>query len=533
MDVGEIGRTLAERLRDAVGERRSDAVLQISWHGRGIRAAEWLDEGPPEDPNLYVDTFGVFPPDLPHGVYEMRLRRDGSYRFSFSSDIELLTERARLVFDPDFRYPGHPVPGMPRPAGIEPTGRPTDPAVLREVGALVGEFAERYTAIMGHAPEWAPGASEEEIAAAETQIGVRLPEDLRALFRLVGEDSGETGLLSYYAHDSLETLVREYHDGLPGSCAGVSFDSPLEDTCPVFDADPPGRLKRVFRNDWWVTFGGNHGGEYLAVDLDPDIEGKPGQVLAYGDFSETPRLVGTSVAEMIEEVLKALRAGRYTLHEGDHRIEVHASFTGLPVRDPAESVRDRADPAEAIAGAEHPELVQACYLRHEGDLDLTVFESLGSLRDIGVRGAKTVTPTVTNLPLLESLTIAAEQADLEALTGHPTLWDLTLSDLTHPVDLSPLATLPNLTRLTISGLDIPAIDQLAHLPALRVLTLDANQLTRLLASGHRLPQLAALTISGRVLLPDAVEFLRQLRGADVHLQEFTGSLSAPPEPERA
>ncbi|MFB9931463.1 SMI1/KNR4 family protein [Amycolatopsis halotolerans] len=525
MDLGEIGRTLAERLRDAVGDRRSDAVLQISWRGWGARTAEWLDEEPTDDPHLHVNIFGALEADLPRGVYETRLRRDGSYRFSFSSDVDLLIERARFVFDPDFRYPGHPLPGMPRPVGIEPTGTPTDPAVLREVGALVEEFAERYTAIIGHAPDWAPGAGEEEIAAAEAQIGIRLPEELRALFRLIGRDSGETGLLSYYSHDSLERLVEEYHEGLPGSCAGVPYDSPLEDTGPVFDADPPRRLKRVFRNDWWVTFGGNHGGEYLAIDLDPDVEGRSGQVLAYGDFSETPRLVGSSVTEMIEEALQALRAGRYTLHEGDHRIEVHASFTGLPVRDPVESVRNGAAPAEAIIGIEHPELVQACYLRHDGDLDLAVFEPLGSLRDIGVRGAKTVTVTVSNLPLLESLTITAEQTDLNALSGHPTLWDLTLSGLTHPVDLTPLATLPNLTRLAVNGLDIPAIDHLAHLKALRILTLDASQLTRLLASGNRLPQLAALTISGRVLLPEAVEFLRQLRGTDVHLEEFTGSLS--------
>ncbi|WP_406641922.1 SMI1/KNR4 family protein [Amycolatopsis sp. WGS_07] len=437
MDLGEIGRTLAERLRDAVGDRQSGAVLQMTWHGRGTRGAHWLDEEPPDDPYLDVNTYEVFSADLPHGVYETRLRRDGSYRFSFSPDVDLLTERARFVFDPDFRYPGHPLPGMPRPAGIEPAGTPTDPAVLREVGALVEEFAERYTAIMGHAPDWAPGAGEEEIAAAEAQIGIRLPEDLRALFRLIGRDSGETGLLSYYSHESLERLIEEYYYDLPGSCAGVSYDSPLEDTGPVFAADPPGRLKRVFRNDWWVTFGGNHGGEYLAVDLDPDVEGWSGQVLAYGDFSETPRLVGASVTEMIEEVLKALRAGRFTRHEGDPRIEVHASFAGLPVRDPLELIRDGADPVEAIASAEHPELVQACYLRHDGDLDLTVFEPLRSLRDIGVRGAKTVTPTATNLPLLESLTIAAERTNLDALAGHPTLWDLTLRDLAHPVDLSP------------------------------------------------------------------------------------------------
>lgn len=523
MDLGEIGRTLAERLRDWAGDGWSEAVLQISM-GTSGRVDAWTDQPVQHNGRALIDIlYGAYPQDRPPAAYEVRLRSDGTYRFATSADASALAP-AQFVFDPDFRCPRRPSPGMPRPAAAEPTGAPTDPAVLREVSALVAEFAERYTAITGHAPDWEPGRSEEEIAAAEARIQARLPEDLRALYRLVGRDSGETGLLGYFAHDSLDTVVEDYHYSLPGAYRGAAYDEPQHRAGVVFEAVPPGKIKRVSRNDWWVSFGGNHSDQWIAVDLDPAEGGQSGQVIEHGE--EVARLIASSVTEMLTDVVTALRAGRFTRHEGDPRLEIQAAFHDFPYENHVLLVRDVAKlDLTAEIGAENPEVVQSCHLSDGTDVDLAVLEPLGGLREVGAHRMKTVVPNVAGLPLLESLTIAAERADLNALSGHPTLWDLTLSDLAHPVDLSPLATLPNLTRLAVNGLDIPAIDQLAHLKALRVLTLDASQLTRLLASGNRLPQLAVLTVSGRVLLPEAVEFLRQLRGTDVRLEEFTGSLS--------
>ncbi|ATY10104.1 SMI1/KNR4 family protein [Amycolatopsis sp. AA4] len=522
MDLGEIGRTLAERLRDWAGSGWSDAVLQLSMGTSGSVAA-WTDQPDQHNGRALIDILhGAYPQDRPPAAYEVQLRADGTYRFATSADASTLAP-VRFEFDPDFRCPQRPAPGMPRPAGIEPTSAPTDPAAVREVSALVEEFAERYTAITGHAPDWEPGRSEEEIAAAEARIQARLPEDLRALYRLIGWDSGETGLLGYYAHDSLDTVVENYHYSLPGAYRGAAFDPPPHSADVVFEAVPPSRIKRLSRNDWWLSFGGNHSDQWIAVDLDPAEGGRSGQVIEHGD--EVARLLASSVTEMLADVVAALRAGRFTRHEGDPRLEIQAAFHDVPYENHVLLVRDVAklDLAAEIS-TEDPEVVQSCHLSDGIDVDLATLEPLGGLRELGAHRMRTVVPNVAGLPLLESLTISAARVGLDALVGHPTLWDLTLHHLAHPVDLSPLATLPNLTRLAIDGLDIPAIDQLVQLKALRVLTLDATQLTRLLATGHRLPQLAALTITGRVLLAEAVGFLRQLRGADVHLEEFTGSL---------
>jgi hypothetical protein len=128
----------------------------------------------------------------------MELRVDGpGYEFRYQqaeTDLELRRDRSlRLVLDDGYRYPGHPAPvDEPGPA---PEPAATDPAVLAEVRGLVERFAVVYEGVLGRAPKFGAGRSEEELAAAEARMGLRLPEDLRALYRVVRGDTGEHGLL--------------------------------------------------------------------------------------------------------------------------------------------------------------------------------------------------------------------------------------------------------------------------------------------------------------------------------------------------
>ena len=94
----------------------------------------------------------------------------------------------RIEFDPHYRYPQHRWPEPQRPLMVENHGRATDPKVLADVERLVTAFAARYQAERGEAPRWQAGYGEAEIAAVETKLGVRLPEELRAFYRLIRDD---------------------------------------------------------------------------------------------------------------------------------------------------------------------------------------------------------------------------------------------------------------------------------------------------------------------------------------------------------
>src|SRR5689334_8136400 len=68
-----------------------------------------------------------------------------TYQAGADDDSALPELEPVVVLDPGYRLPGHPRPGMARPARTGNDGRPTDPAVLAEVQGLVAEFVAAYS----------------------------------------------------------------------------------------------------------------------------------------------------------------------------------------------------------------------------------------------------------------------------------------------------------------------------------------------------------------------------------------------------
>lgn len=522
--MGEVAKSMAQVLRAGAGSGWSVATLQVQHGGSAYSVFAWTDV----EARVWVD-IGPLSPVLrvsPPAMFEVFLRASGEYTLTASLDVDCLSGWGWLTFDPSFRYPGHPLPGMPRPACAAPTGAPTDPAVLAEVRQLAGEFAQRYTLIKGHAPAWSPAKTEQELAAAEAHIGARLPEDLRALYRVTGRDVDETGLLGRYSHDDLDRLVKRYLEGGPGS---YGWEDGLSEDGVVFEITPVGRVKRVSRNDWWVTFGSDHEGNFLAVDLDPAEQGRSGQVIEYGRDIQGPlRYVSASIMDMLTEVVAALRAGRYDEDPHNPRLGPEVGFNHDDKRDYREIINNvgELDLRAEVAAFADPQLIQEVSVGYTGHHDLAVFEALPSLRSLGI-AADTVLPTVSGLRALESLGVHARAMDLTLLAGHPLLWNLSLHGMAHPIDLRPLHALPRLTRLTLAGLDIPELERIGELAGVRVLTLDLQQLRRLVDAGVSLETLAALEITEPMRLPELVDLGRRLQHGKTAIQLFqtSGTLS--------
>lgn len=488
--LGEIARTMAEVLRAKAGDGWSVATMQVRHTGPSFSSSAWTDVRD----YVGVNDHSVFEMlwKSPPSVLEVRLLGTGEYTFSASPEIATVSTD-RVIFDSDFLFPEHPLPGMPRPASAEPTGAPTDPVVLAEVVRLTGEFAELYAALKGHAPPWLEACTEEALSAAEARIGARLPE--------------ETGLLGRYSHYGLDWLVDQHLEERPGSYGWK--DGLDDDDGVVFESVPFGTVKRLSRNDWWVTFGSDRAMNYLAVDLDPAERGRVGQVIEYGRDVHGPlRFVSGSITDMLTEVTTALRAGEYEDEgEGEVYVDAQVGFTSRVGRGHRETIQDVSTvdlPAE-LAVLPQPGLVQELYVNDPADLDLAVLDDLTSLRALMVNRGQVITPSIGGLEALESLRVSARRVDLAALAGHPTLWDLNLDGVTEPVDVSLLRALPRLTRLNLAGATALNLELVGELPSLRVLTLDVVQVRYLLGSGRPLPKLAALFVTGRTDLRDMAE----------------------------
>lgn len=400
-----------------------------------------------------------------------------------------------VVLDPDHRHPNHPRPGMPRPEAARPTGAPTDPGVLRHVGELVARFTDHYRRLAGRDPEFGEVRSEEELAEAERRMGLRLPEDVRALYRLIGDDREETGLLGRYSLMALPHVVSEYLEGDPGAWGWD--DGPFDLGRVVLEAEPFGAVRPLSRSDWWVVVASDHAGNWCAVDLDPGPSGRSGQLIVYGrDYHGPVGYLAESVTARMEAMLDAL--DRDEVEPGTRL------FARLPDGDSryaaSEEVADR-DLADVLRDLPNRDTVQQLYLNDADALDLRALTATPRVRELNVNRAGHVRLWLPERA--EGLSLEAREADLSLLAGHPTLWDLTVKGLR--VRVADLARLPALAALDLSGASVDDPVALADLDV-RTLVLDGDQWARLRAAGRLPKRLAAARRAGHAWLAELVDW---------------------------
>ncbi|GAA3033033.1 SMI1/KNR4 family protein [Actinokineospora globicatena] len=387
-----------------------------------------------------------------------------------------------VVWDRDYRYPNHPLPGVPRPAAADPTGQPTDPGVLRRVSELVDEFTAQYERIKGRPPAFGTTVTEADLAAAEARLGARLPEDIRALYLLVGDDPDEIGLLGRWSLMSLDRVVDLY--GFDGPGVGGYEDGLFDLDRVVLESEPAGYVRRLSRDDWWIIVGTDGGGWNLVVDLDPGPLGRSGQLLKTGrGIDNTVDYVAESATSVLAAVVAAARADRFdpilieNLDEDpddDEYEDIGVLIDEFHTSYPQSFAMVGRALAEVVAEFPDPLLVQALSLHTATALDLTALAGTPRLRRLFVNATGHVRASVP--PLLESLTITAGSVDWAALAGHPTLWELTVTGA--PVRAADLAALPALTRLDLSATEVDDVAALADLD-LRVLILNPAQWDKL------------------------------------------------------
>lgn len=181
-----------------------------------------------------------------------------------------------------WRHEPDPVPGA-RPA---PTG---DPGLVERTMR-----------------EWFPGATGatgEEIAACERRLGVSLPDDLKALYRVASgrrEDWGTFGdsvrLWESAPNEFLFPLDSLYVAD-PATRAFGDWDLRAQEAVIT----PPGaRVQGLAGSPGWIVFAHDGSGEMTAVDLTPGPGGHVGQVIEIPHEQDLgARLVCDSVTDLI------------------------------------------------------------------------------------------------------------------------------------------------------------------------------------------------------------------------------------------
>lgn len=198
---------------------------------------------------------------------------------------------------------GDPHPGallLVEGALAEPWRRPPDP-VPGAVPAPTVDPALLERTLRERLPD-AIGATEAEIAAAEARLGVTLPDELRALYRVTRarwEDWGDDYAVADRVFEavgcelfSLDDLHIADAPSRPTSWEFAAMDAVV--------TPPDAEVQGLVGSPGWIAFGDNGGGDRLAVDLTPGPRGHLGQIIMLGHEDHTGAdLVAGSLTDLV------------------------------------------------------------------------------------------------------------------------------------------------------------------------------------------------------------------------------------------
>ncbi|MCX4637120.1 SMI1/KNR4 family protein [Streptomyces sp. P9-2B-2] len=207
----------------------------------------------------------------------------------------------------------HPWRCLPEPAPV------AEPAPSADVALLERTLRERL-------PD-AIGATEAEIATAEARLGVTLPEELKALYRVTRsrwQDWGED-------HEAAERACRAVGCELFALDDLYIADAPSRHCRWEFAAHeavvtpPDAAVQGLVGSPGWIAFGDNGGGDRLAVDLTPGPRGHVGQIIMLSHEE-------TTGAELLADSLTDLVLDRPSGHRGGRRHDQPPAVAHVNIR---------------------------------------------------------------------------------------------------------------------------------------------------------------------------------------------------------
>jgi cell wall assembly regulator SMI1 len=309
-----------EPLLKALRVSHAEALAAVGGQAGGqIGMRSWSIPMPPTFPKLGR---ALRPEDIPDQFDAVQRVRDalaeaGADTISFTAQISPDGKAALHLLD--FGPAVEPGVSGPHPGALllvegavpEPWRRLPEPVP----GAAPSPGADAVTldrALRERLPD-AIGATEAELAAAEERLGIALPGELKALYRVTRARWEDWD-------DSYEIAARVFEEV---GCELLSLDEVyVADTCSrpsswrfasmeAVDTPPDAAVQGLVGSPGWIVFGDTGGGDRIAVDLTPGPGGHTGQIIVIShEESVGAGLVSDSLTELVLRVPRQPRGHR-------------------------------------------------------------------------------------------------------------------------------------------------------------------------------------------------------------------------------
>lgn len=167
--------------------------------------------------------------------------------------------------------------------------------------------------LSGHWPEGLydlnPPATDAEISALETALGVRLPADFIACLKIHNGQKALAGGLFDGAEFLSTAAILTQWEIWKGLLDEGDFDSIL--------SNPELGIKNDWWNARWIPFTHNGGGDHYCLDLDPDDRGFCGQIITMWHDMGDRNIQGKSFQRWFQRYVDAVLNGQYAYSEED------------------------------------------------------------------------------------------------------------------------------------------------------------------------------------------------------------------------
>lgn len=163
-----------------------------------------------------------------------------------------------------------------------------------------------------------PAASEAEIQAAEAELGIAFPAELRELYLTNNGDNHEAanGLILGLEFLSLQEMCSTWRGWVDLA------NDPEHNNPEHFSSSPAGCIRRRYADTKWIPLCEDGGGNYIGIDMDPDVNGKIGQIINFGRDEHDKVVLADNLDAFFARLTRLTESNDFGIEEDEEDIIV-------------------------------------------------------------------------------------------------------------------------------------------------------------------------------------------------------------------
>jgi cell wall assembly regulator SMI1 len=195
-----------------------------------------------------------------------------------------------------------------------------DHSVAFEFRRIVGWAQANFPQLLNNLRS---GVSDDQLDAAEAELGREMPQQLRELYKLANGEADESiGLFFGLPFIPLDRLKSER----------ASWDKVAEDAgddpgiSEFLTSNPANAIQTNYANKNWLPVSHDWGGNHIGVDIGPGPSGTHGQVINFGRDEDNMIVLASSVGAFLAWLADSLEAGNFKIEIGSQHSPSNVSF---------------------------------------------------------------------------------------------------------------------------------------------------------------------------------------------------------------